>query len=172
MRIAPSAILNPVRRGRPVAISATLHLLGNNMQAKINATLLKQLKPDAKPYEVNDTDLTGFTIRVQPSGSMSYIVQYARGKRVTIGKTTKMTPAQARDQAEQILADSVKGVDHQAEKRKAKAETFEQFLEEVYAPFVTDNHASPRSTLDPLRKSFKRFHKRSLSDIKQSQKNM
>lgn len=97
---------------------------------------------------------------------MSYIVQYARGKRVTIGKITKMTPAQARDQAAQILADTVKGVDHQAEKRKTKAETFEQFLEEVYAPFVTDNHASPRSTLDPLRKSFKRFHKRSLSDIK------
>lgn len=136
------------------------------MQARISATLLKQLKPEAKPYEVNDTDLTGFTIRVQPTGSMSYIVRYARGRRVTIGKTTKVTPAQARDQAEQILADAVKGVDHQAEKRKTKAETFEQFLEEVYAPFVIDNHANPRSTLDPLRKSFKRFHTRALSDIK------
>lgn len=136
------------------------------MQAKLSATLLKQLTPGAKPYEVHDTEKPGFILVVYPSGTMSYVCQYARGKRVTIGKTSKVTPAQARDKADELLAQATLGTDHQAEKRQVKAETFEQFVDEVYAPYVTDNHANPRTTLDALRKSFKRFHNRALSDIK------
>jgi integrase len=136
------------------------------MQARISASLLKTLKPDAKPYEVADVDLTGFLLRVQPSGTMSYVVQYARGKRVTLGKTTKLSPAQARDHAEQLLADAVKGIDHQSERRKAKADTLGQFVEEIYVPHVEQHHANPRTTLDALRRTFKAFLGRSLSDIK------
>lgn len=135
------------------------------MQARISATLLKQLKPNAKPYEVADVDLTGFLLRVQPSGIMSYVVRYGRGKRATIGKTTKVSPAVARDRAEKILADATHGIDYQAEKRKAKANTLGNFIEYTYAPHVEQSHANPRTTLDALKKTFKRFLGRAMNDI-------
>ena len=42
------------------------------MQAKITVRLVNSLTPRAQPYEIFDTDLTGFLLRVQPSGYMSY----------------------------------------------------------------------------------------------------
>lgn len=48
------------------------------MKAKINNTLIKKLIPEDKEYEVHDTDLKGFGIRVFPSETMRYICQYQR----------------------------------------------------------------------------------------------
>ena len=72
------------------------------MNGKINNTLLTTLKSATTAYEVNDTDLKGFGLRVQPSGVMSYFVRYRlRGKqtRYVIGRTSEFSPAQARDVA-------------------------------------------------------------------------
>jgi len=49
---------------------------GSKMQAKITARLVKSLAPHTEPYEVFDTDLAGFILRVQPSGYMSYYLAY------------------------------------------------------------------------------------------------
>ncbi len=71
----------------------------------ISKTLIKQLQPKEKAYDVRDGDLNGFIIRVNPTGSMSYVVQYTRGKRINIGKTNELTPDQARAIAVKILSD-------------------------------------------------------------------
>jgi hypothetical protein len=69
------------------------------VQAVIGNRLLASLKAAEKPYEVRDPKTPGFLLRVQPSGVMSYVCEYARGKRITIGRVGKVTPAQARDKA-------------------------------------------------------------------------
>ena len=46
------------------------------MQAKITTRLVKSLAPRVEPYEVFDTDLAGFILRVQPSGHMSFYLAY------------------------------------------------------------------------------------------------
>ena len=56
------------------------------MQASINADLVKKLTPKEKPFEVWDNTLKRFIVRVQPSGTKTYIVEYARHKRITIGQ--------------------------------------------------------------------------------------
>jgi len=48
------------------------------MKAKITKRTLQSLKPREKAYEVVDTELAGFIVRVQLSGSMSYYLSYSR----------------------------------------------------------------------------------------------
>ena len=111
---------------------------------RIGLKTLKALKPEARPYEVRDSELRGFILRVQPSGVMSYVVQYGRGKRFTIGRTTALTPAQARDLAKEILADVVRGIDPNEKKRQRKeaeararaASSLGAFLERDYGPWA------------------------------------
>jgi len=80
------------------------------VKAKINNTLIKKLLPEDKEYEVHDTDLKGFVIRVFPSGTMRYICQYQRGRKINIGTVGVITPAQAREKAVEILSDFNKEV--------------------------------------------------------------
>lgn len=61
-------------------------------------------KPD-KPYEVRATHPLGLLLRVQPSGSRTYYVQIARGRRQKIGSAATYTLEQARARAKAILLD-------------------------------------------------------------------
>jgi len=67
------------------------------MRGVIGAKLLKSnaVMPQSKPFEIRDTRLPGFILRVQPSGTRSYIAQTGRGRRLTIGKVGEFTPEEA-----------------------------------------------------------------------------
>src|SRR5437764_6476266 len=107
------------------------------MQALIGSTLVKQLQPGAKPFEVRDTRVKGFLLRVQPSGAMAYYVEYGRGKRIAIGRVdadASNDVERARDRARDILAGARFGEDPLEERRLAKAHTLRSFIEEVYEP--------------------------------------
>ncbi|MCX7125423.1 MAG: integrase arm-type DNA-binding domain-containing protein [Gammaproteobacteria bacterium] len=58
----------------------------------ITNTLIAKLKPKQKQYDVRDSTLKGFMIRVHPSGNMTYALQYKRGGRVTIGSVEVLKP--------------------------------------------------------------------------------
>jgi integrase len=124
------------------------------MQAVISSRLLNATKPDTKPFEIRDAKLKGFLLRVQPSGSMSYIVEYGRGKRITLGSTQVLTPAQARDRAKEVLADVTKGADPQAIKRAAKAHDFAGFLDSEYTPWAIAHRKAGASTVARLKACF------------------
>jgi integrase len=75
------------------------------MRAIIGAKLLagKDAKPAEKPFEIWDSRLSGFVLRIQPSGARSYYAQIARGKRVALGKVGELTPDEARERCEKVL---------------------------------------------------------------------
>ena len=85
------------------------------MQAKLSARTIQALSPSECPYEVVDTDLKGFLLRMQPSGAMTYYFSYRNGSgrrsRYRIGKHGALSPAQARDQAILLAARVVAGED-------------------------------------------------------------
>ncbi|WP_350187831.1 site-specific integrase [Thalassobaculum sp.] len=135
------------------------------MQGVISERLLNKLKPAEAPYEVRDTRMTGFLVRVQPSGLMTFYVEYARGKRYKLGRTDAVKPEAAREAAKGILADAHLGKDPMEAKRAAKAHTFAEFVDEVYAPWAEQNVKSHRNTLTRLRANFPDLSKKKLGEI-------
>lgn len=122
------------------------------MKSAINNKLLKDL-PDGDA-DIYDTRLIGFVLRARKSGRHSYRVNYARGKWATIGRVSDLKPAEAREQAQQILGQAAKGVDIAAERKRAKAATLREYLENVYAPWATAHRKDGTATVARLRRCF------------------
>jgi len=75
------------------------------MQAFIGATPLtsKETQPQSKPFEIYDSRLPGFTLRVQPSGVRSYYARFGRNRRVVLGKVGTLAPEEARERCQKVL---------------------------------------------------------------------
>ncbi|SDG57619.1 tyrosine-type recombinase/integrase [Thalassobaculum litoreum] len=72
------------------------------------------LAPRETDYIVFDGDVSGFGVRVLPSGKKSYMIQYrasGRQRRVTIGKHGAITVDQARTQARELFGEIARGED-------------------------------------------------------------
>lgn len=136
------------------------------MKVAINNTLLARLKPGNKPYDVRDDKLTGFLVRVNISGKLVYMCEYARGKRMTIGRVGVLTPAQARDKALAILGDAAKGIDPQNKVIKKAGLSLQQFIEKEYAPWVKGHRKNALKTLAHLKRCFiQPFGDKTLPDL-------
>ena len=73
----------------------------------LNQSRVDRLKPRDSTYDLRDTDLKGFGIRVLPSGKKSYFLQtqYDGQRRWTkIGDADALAEAEARSQARTLLA--------------------------------------------------------------------
>lgn len=109
------------------------------MRAIIGAKLLasKAAQPQAKPFEVWDARLSGFVLRVQPSGARSYYAQIGRGKRVALGKVGQFTPDEARERCEKVLGNVAHGRAPLHDLDGAPGgPTLGEFITEVYAPWT------------------------------------
>jgi integrase len=155
----------------------------NSRKAKLNSRNIGALRPADKPYEVNDTDLKGFLLRVQPpskrhpEGIMTFYVRY----RLTDGKETRykigrhgtpgpgkkavVTATEARDEAIKILGDVARGIDPARKRKEAKAHTLRSFLTEVYEPWVTKERETGAENVARIRFSFNEILDRKLGQI-------
>ena len=100
--------------------------------ARVRTTLTKRtveaLKPAEKSWIAWDEKLTGFGVRVQPSGMKSFIVNYRAGeggrkapnKRVVIGRYGRIAPDQARRMAQDMLGRVARGEDPAGERADAR----------------------------------------------------
>lgn len=139
------------------------------MQAKIGTRTVDAIEPREKPYEINDTDLKGFGIRVQPSGIATYFCTYrlpdGRKNRVSIGRTTVLTPVQARDEARTVLGDVAKGLDPNKGRKASGQMTLERFLATKYSSWVTAERKTGKQTIQTIRFSFKSLLDQKLAEI-------
>lgn len=124
------------------------------MNIKITQKTLSTLNPGNKPYEVRDTEIKGLLIRVQPSGSMSWYVEWGRGKRHLIGKANLVTAQQAREQAKQVLADAVVGNDPSEKRRRREEPCLGEFISGHYAPWVRQHRKRGNDTVVRIEKVF------------------
>ena len=112
---------------------------------RITKRVVDALKVKPAEYTEWDDSLSGFGVRVRPSGSMSYIVTYRAGagraapvRRFTIAAVGKLTPEQARQRAQAVLGAVAHGRDPAAEKSDERgmptvAELADRFMGEHVA---------------------------------------
>jgi len=135
--------------------------------AKITKRTIDALQPRDRPYIVFDDNLSGFGVRVMPSGVASYVLEYRAGgggrgvakSRLTIARVGALTPDEARKAAERQLAAVKLGGDpakELAERRKAStiAELITAFRSDyVDAKLKPGTAQSYAAGLEALRKA-------------------
>ena len=123
------------------------------MRAFIGNSLISKLQPKDKQYDVRDSKLSGFLIRVTPAGKMTYVCQYKRGRRINLGSVDLLTPAQARDKALAILCEAAKGI-FPHDNRPDNNITLKSFIENHYKPWFIAHRKSGQKTIDHINRCF------------------
>lgn len=139
------------------------------MKAKLLQKTVDALKPAVRPYEVCDTELRGFLLRVQPSGKMTYYASYrladGRRNRVRLGNANVATVSQARDEALKVLGQVASGENPAEARRRGKLLTLEQFLDQRYASYMTERFKTGAYQVERIRIGFAPLLGKRLSDI-------
>ena len=135
------------------------------MQTNITTRTINTAKPEAKPYEIRDTGLKGLLLRVQPSGIMTYYIEYKRGKRLKVGRADAITPYQARELAKATLSEAYQGEDPADKRKLGKTKTYLQFLDEDYKPWLMGNIRTGDATYKRLKVAFPELHNLKLNEI-------
>jgi integrase len=112
-------------------------------QIKLTKTMVDAATSGAKEYELRDTVVPGFLLKVTPAGRKIFMLQYRTNagdrRKPAIGRFGELTVEQARSIAQDWLADVRKGKDPSAEKAAARRapsvkELCTKFIEDYSRP--------------------------------------
>jgi integrase len=138
------------------------------VRAIIGAKLLnsKAAQPAPKPFEIYDSRLPGFTLRVQPSGVRSYYARLGRNRRVALGKVGQYKPDEARDRCEKVLGNVAHGRHPLHGLDGADSVTLGKFITDTYAPWAKAHRPrTAQMTLDRVELHFAKWYEQPLTDI-------
>lgn len=151
---------------------------GRKRTARVKVTLtertIEALTPLARPWIAWDDRVTGFGVKVHPSGVKSFIVNYragdggrtARHRRVVIGRTDAMEPDDARHQARELLIRVARGEDPaQARTNRSGYPTLEEAFEEYLTANPDRKEQTARFYRALMRNCFADWLARSLDNI-------
>lgn len=111
---------------------------------KLTKSLVESIEPESeRPAYLWDSQLSGFGVKVLPSGTRKYLVKYrpsgggraAPQRWLTLGKHGALTCEQARDMARQALAAVARGEDPQADKASKRKSAR---MRDVWDRFATE----------------------------------
>lgn len=139
------------------------------MKSKLITRTIQSLTPAAGPYDVRDTELSGFLLRVLPTGQMTYFCDFrrpdGRRTRLKLGDTHILTPAQARDEALKVLGDLARGIDPAAHRKLAHQLCLRDFIEKHYGPWADAHRKSGAQTIARTLACFSEFKAQSPADL-------
>lgn len=116
-----------------------------------------------KPYEIRDTSVGGLILRVQPSGTKSFVVEWARGRRTTIGRYPIMTAAMATTKALQLLAEVAEHGEPRAV--AANPQTLGQYLDGLYYPHILATAKAGKATKAAIERQFSHLRTKRMDRI-------
>ena len=103
-------------------------------------SVVNAAEPSAKRYDLWDSKLAGFGLRVEASGTKTFIARYradgggrsAPRRFLTIGRFGTLTAEEARRQAKTVLGAAAKGDDPADERQAKRRERTVRALIELY----------------------------------------
>jgi integrase len=137
------------------------------VQGIISAKLLTSsiARAGPKPFEIHDTRLIGFVLRVQPSGFRAYYAHQGN-RRLSLGQVGRITPDEAREKCEKVLGNLAHGrlpffgLDGEA------SITLGEFIQGTYDPWVRAHRPKTAvRTLQRLKTHFGAWYGRPLSSL-------
>ena len=129
------------------------------LRTELTIPAIEALKPAARPWIAWDDKVTGFGVRVQPSGAKSFVVNFRAGKggplkRMVIARVGEMLPGQARQRARAIIERAARGEDPE---RARKAVLAVPTLEEVFEAYMAAGEDRSPRTVRAYRYDMKRY---------------
>ncbi len=126
--------------------------------ARLTKRTVDSAHPEGLRFTVWDSDLKGFGLKVEPSGSKTFIVRYRVGggrrgtlRQFKVGRYGKLTPEEARDEAINVLAQVELGHDPQAAKAAARETLTVAELCDLYLAEGVATKKASTLTLDKIR---------------------
>ena len=106
---------------------------------KLTKTAVDTATPQERDYELRDTTIPGFLVKVTPTGRKIFMVAYVahngQRRKPAIGRYGEITVEQARNIAQDWLAEVRRGVDPSAERAAARQALT---VKELFDRFITD----------------------------------
>lgn len=106
---------------------------------KLTKTAVDAANPQERDYELRDTTIPGFLVKVTPTGRKIFMVAYVahngQRRKPAIGRYGEITVEQARNIAQDWLAEVRRGIDPSAERAAARQALT---VKELFDRFITD----------------------------------
>jgi len=114
--------------------------MANPASVVLTKRLIEAAKPAPKRYEIWDSDVAGFGVRIGLSGSKTFVIRYraegggreAPRRYVTVGRFGALTVEQGRKKAKELLAEATVGNDPAAERKAKRLEMKMSALVDLY----------------------------------------
>ncbi len=119
------------------------YTLTKQPKARLTKTIVDNAQPADRRYHIQDAEIPGFSVKIEPSGSKIYVLDYRSGgggrrapkKRIKIGKHGVFTLEQARARAKEYLAKIVLGADPAEERDDERGKNL---FKNVAARYLTE----------------------------------
>jgi integrase len=124
---------------------------------KITNSLVKTLTPSSKQYEIWDSEVKGFLVRVNTSGTTTYYCQFSKNRKIKIARTTIMTANQAREEAKKIINMWANGDDPALKRKKPQYNnemSLNKFIDQYYTQWSKIHHKSANKILTRIKFCF------------------
>ena len=136
------------------------------MRVAMTQMLIDKLPVPLSRVDYRDTRLKGLILRIYSSGAKSYYCEFARGKRVWLGRADVLGVSDARESAKAILADAYVGIDPiEARKPKAVTPTYRVFLEGDYSAWAKSSQKAHKQNINRLFTAFKKLLDKPLDKV-------
>ena len=137
---------------------------------------IESLPVKDKAYEITDPNFSGLKLRIEKSGTQTFIYSYrnADGKRnrITLGRYGVITPKQAKDMAKVFASDVTRGIDPQENKRQQKLEAkhsdemiINNFVKGMYSSVILQRNKRGDYNLEVINRDFKFLLNKTLLDV-------
>src|ERR687894_431627 len=125
--------------------------------AKLSKSTIDALPSPGKDVIWWDSALSGFGLKLTPAGRKVFLVQYRPAgdrrppRKYTIGEYGRVTPQQARAEAQRVLAERAAGRDPQSERQVSKRRLASEAVGDLVEEFILRHAAQNRTAAETTR---------------------